>query len=404
MDQSVLQPLINKNNSKILYVILDGLGGLPMEKGGKTELEAARTPQMDRMAKEGCLGLIDPIGAGMTPGSGPAHLALFGYDPIGDNVGRGILSALGIDFKVTDRDVCARLNFCTLDNDGNVSDRRAGRISTETNQKLCEKLSDSISLSDGVEFFIRTVSEHRALLVIRGDDLGGDLNDTDPQKTGFQPLEAEGADTASIKTAGYVNDFLNQVRQILRDDHPANFILARGFAKHEPLLSMEEKYGLRCAAIAQYPMYRGLARLVGMDVLEQPDSYEKMFSLLRDNYKDYDFFFIHFKKTDSYGEDGNFDAKVKTIESVDEWLANLDTLNPDVIVVTGDHSTPARLKSHSWHPVPLLFYCNNGMGRVDAATSFGETMCAQGSMGRRPTNTIILEALASAGRIMKFGA
>jgi len=404
MDQSVLQPLINKNGSKIIYIIMDGLGGLPMDKKGKTELESAKTPTMDRMATEGSLGLLDPIGPGMTPGSGPAHLALFGYDPIGDNVGRGILSALGVDFPVTGRDVCARLNFCSLDDNGNISDRRAGRIATETNQKLCSKLSESIQLSDNIEFFLKTESEHRALLVIRGDGLGGNLNDTDPQKTGVQPLIANGSDSASKKTARYVNEFLTQARQILHDDHPANFILARGFAKHEPLASMEERYGLRCAAIAQYPMYRGLARLVGMDVLEHPESYEKMFELLKNNYDKYDFFFIHFKKTDSYGEDGNFDAKVKTIETVDKWLINLDMLKPDVIVVTGDHSTPSRLKSHSWHPVPSLLYCNNGMGRIDATTSFGETMCAQGALGRQPMNTIILEALASAGRINKFGA
>jgi 2,3-bisphosphoglycerate-independent phosphoglycerate mutase len=404
MDIRILQPLINKNESKIIYVIMDGLGGLPMEKGGKTELETARTPTMDRMAAEGVLGQLDPIGPGMTPGSGPAHLALFGYDPIGDNVGRGILSALGVDFPVTERDVCARLNFCTLDEKGNISDRRAGRIATEVNQKLCAKLSDSIRLFNNVEFFLRTESEHRALLVIRGDGLGGNLNDTDPQKIGVPPYNAEGNDPASEKTAGYVNEFLKQTRQILQDDHPANFILARGFAKHEPLQTMEDRYGIRCAAIAQYPMYRGLARLVGMDVLEQPETYDTMFTLLKDNYKNYDFFFIHFKKTDSYGEDGNFDAKVKTIETVDTWLKDLDALKPDVIVVTGDHSTPSRLKSHSWHPVPALLYCNNGLGRVDATNSFGETACAQGAFGRRPMNTMILEALASAGRIKKFGA
>jgi 2,3-bisphosphoglycerate-independent phosphoglycerate mutase len=356
------------------------------------------------MTRDGCLGLLDPIGPGMTPGSGPAHLALFGYDPIADNVGRGILSALGVDFPVTGKDLCARLNFCTIDEKGNVTDRRAGRISTELNEKLCDKIEKSVKLSDGTEFFIRTESEHRALLVIRGEGLGGQINDTDTQKTGIPSLEAQGADESSKKTAKYVNEFLEKVKDVLKTESPANFILARGFAKHEPLTTMVERYGIRCAAIAQYPMYRGLARLVGMDVLPRPETFEAMFEQLKQDYDKYDFFFIHFKKTDSYGEDGNFEQKVKTIESVDKWIKNLDQLKPDVLLVSGDHSTPAILKSHSWHPVPALLYCNNGLGRRDNATEFGETACATGALGRMPMKDIILEVLAAAGRIQKFGA
>jgi 2,3-bisphosphoglycerate-independent phosphoglycerate mutase len=404
MQQELLSSLILKNDSKIIYVIMDGLGGLPREKGGKTELESAKTPTLDKLTSEGCLGLLDPIGPGMTPGSGPAHLALFGYDPINDNVGRGILSALGVDFPVTDKDVCARLNFCTIDADGHVTDRRAGRIASDLNAKLCKKIQDSITLSDGVEFFIRTETEHRALLVIRGDGLAGNLNDTDPQQIGVAPLQAQGEDSASQKTATYVNEFLLKVKEVLKDESPANFILARGFAKHEPLITMEERYGIRCAAIAQYPMYRGLARLVGMDVLPHPDTYEVMFNQLKENFSKYDFFFIHFKKTDSYGEDGNFDEKIKVIEGVDVWIKKLNELNPDVVLVTGDHSTPAVLKSHSWHPVPALLYCYNGLGRIDDCNEFGENTCAQGALGRISMNTIILEVLACAGRIQKFGA
>ena len=404
MEQEILNSLIIKNKSKIIYIIMDGLGGLPRVRGGKTELETANTPVLNKMAREGCQGLLDPIGPGMTPGSGPAHLALFGYDPIKDNVGRGILSALGVDFPVTDKDVCARLNFCTIDQIDRITDRRAGRIATELNEKLCNKIRDSVALSDGIEFFIRTEAEHRALLVIRGEGLGGNVNDTDPQQTGVPALTAEGNDGPSKKTAKYVNEFLSKVKDVLRDESPANFILARGFAKHDPLPTMEEKYGIHCAAIAQYPMYRGLARLVGMDVLPRPDTYQDMYQQLKDNYSLYDFFFIHFKKTDSYGEDGNFDAKVKVIESVDTWLKNLNELNPDVILVSGDHSTPSVLKSHSWHPVPALLHCNNGLGRTDGLLEFGETACAQGALSRIPMNTIILEVLASAGRIQKFGA
>ncbi len=404
MKHEILSELINNNQSKIIYIIMDGLGGLPKQKGGKTELETAKTPNLDHLAKEGCTGLLDPIGQGMTPGSGPAHLALFGYDPIADNVGRGILSALGVDFPVTGRDVCARLNFCTIDDKGNVTDRRAGRIATDVNEKLCKKLQDSIKLSDGIEFFLRSEAEHRALLVIRGDDLGGKINDTDTQKTGVPSLPAQGEDPASQKTARYVNEFLTKAKDVLKKDKPANFLLARGFAKHEPLLTMTEKYGIRCAAIAQYPMYRGLARLVGMDVLPKPESYPAMYEQLKENYNKYDFFFIHFKKTDSYGEDGNFDAKVHVIEEVDAWIKGLDALKPEVVLVTGDHSTPAVLKAHSWHPVPALLHCGNGLGRLDNTHKFGETECSRGALGRMPMRNIILEALASAGRILKFGA
>ena len=404
MDQEMLSSLIIKGNSKIVYLIMDGLGGLPQQAGGKTELESAQTPNMDKLAEEGILALLDPIGHGITPGSGPAHLALFGYDPLKDNVGRGILSALGVDFPVTGKDVCARLNFCTLDADGNVTDRRAGRIASEVNERLCQKLKDSITLSDGIEFFLKTESEHRALLVIRGEGLGGKINDTDSQQTGAPPLAAEGKDEASKKAAAYVNEFLAKAKEVLKDESPANFILARGFAKHEPLLTMEERYGLKCAAIAQYPMYRGLARLVGMDVLPRPETFEAMASQLKDNYDAYDFFFIHFKKTDSYGEDGNFDAKVKVIEEVDKWVEGLEALNPDVLVITGDHSTPAVMKAHSWHPVPALLHCRNGLNRIDHMKSFGETQCGQGGLGRMEMKNIILEALACAGRIQKYGA
>jgi 2,3-bisphosphoglycerate-independent phosphoglycerate mutase len=404
MDQEILNSLIIKNDSKIIYLIMDGLGGLPAEAGGKTELETAKTPNMDKLAEQGILALLDPIGHGMTPGSGPAHLSLFGYDPIEDNVGRGILSALGVDFAVTGKDVCARLNFCTLDADGNVTDRRAGRIASEINERLCKKIKESVTLSDGIEFFLSTESEHRALLVIRGDGLGGNINDTDSQQTGVQPLAAEGKDEPSKKAAKYINEFLDKVREVLKDESPANFILARGFAKHEPLPTMEEKYGLKSAAIAQYPMYRGLARLVGMEVLPVPGTYQAMYQQLVDNYDAYDFFFIHFKKTDSYGEDGNFEAKVKVIEEVDAWVKQLESLGPDVLVITGDHSTPAIMKAHSWHPVPALLHCSNGLSRIDHMNSFGEAQCGQGGLGRMLMKDIILEALAAAGRILKFGA
>jgi 2,3-bisphosphoglycerate-independent phosphoglycerate mutase len=404
INSEIWKDLIIKNNSKIVFLIMDGLGGLPMPGGDKTELETAKTPNFDRYVKEGIAGLLDPIYPGFTPGSGPAHLALFGYEPVEYNIGRGVLSALGVDFELTGRDVAARLNFCTIDKEGKVTDRRAGRISTEVNQKLCEKIKNKVKLSGGMEYFLQTESEHRAVFVLRGDGLGGSLNDTDPQETGKKPFDPQGEDEFSKKTAKYVAEFLKQVKEVLKDDHPANFILARGFAKHEVFPSMEERYGLRSVAIAQYPMYRGLARLVGMTVLPVPKDFDEMYQQLKDNYQKYDFFFIHFKKTDSYGEDGNFENKVKVIESVDQWSAKLRELNPEVLVVTGDHSTPALLKSHSWHPVPALLWSSQGYARPDEVTAFGERDCMRGYLGRMPMKNILLIAMANAGRFKKFGA
>ena len=404
MNSEIWKDLIIKNNSKIVFLIMDGLGGLPMPGGDKTELETAKTPNLDRYVKEGIAGLLDPIYPGFTPGSGPAHLALFGYEPVEYNIGRGVLSALGVDFELTGRDVAARLNFCTIDKEGKVTDRRAGRISTEVNQKLCEKIKNKVKLSGGMEYFLQTESEHRAVFVLRGDGLGGKLNDTDPQETGKKPFDPQGEDESSKKTAKYVAEFLKQVKEVLKEDHPANFILARGFAKHEVFPSMEERYGLHSVAIAQYPMYRGLARLVGMTVLPVPKDFDEMYQQLKDNYKKYDFFFIHFKKTDSYGEDGNFENKVKVIESVDQWSAKLRELNPEVLVVTGDHSTPALLKAHSWHPVPALLWSSQGYTRTDEVSKFGERDCMRGYLGRMPMKNILLIAMANAGRFKKFGA
>ena len=402
MDAKTWKDLLIRNDSKIVFLIMDGLGGLPMSNGTKTELETAKTPNFDQFAKEGICGLLDPIYPGFTPGSGPAHLALFGYEPVEFNIGRGVLSALGVDFELTHRDVAARLNFCTIDKNGIITDRRAGRIATELNQKLCDKIQKTVKLPGDVEFFIRTESEHRAVLILRGDGLGGDIIDTDPQEVGKKPLEPKGTGPESEKAAGYVQEFLKQVKEVLKDEHPANFILARGFAKHEVFPDMEKRYGLRSLAIAQYPMYRGLARLVGMAVPPVPKTYDDMWNQLKENFDKFDFFFIHFKKTDSYGEDGNFEAKVKMIETVDSWSKNLRELHPDVLIITGDHSTPALLKSHSWHPVPVLLWSK--YTRPDGVTEFGERYCREGYIGRMPMKNIILIAMANAHRFKKFGA
>lgn len=387
-------------DSKIVLYVADGLGGLPLQPGGKTELETANTPHLDALAQRGVLGMSIPVLPGIAPGSGPGHLGLFGYDPLKYDIGRGVLEALGIDFSLTDRDVAVRGNFVTVDSDGNISDRRAGRVSSEIAAKLCEKL-DSITIS-GVEVFVRHVKEYRFVIVIRGEGLGGNVNDTDPQRTGVPPLKPQGNDPASQKTAAILAEFTRQAGELLKHDQPANLLTMRGIARMPPIPKFQDVYGTRAAAIAVYPMYRGLARLVDMDILDAGHSLEDQMKCLRDNWDKYDFFFIHFKYTDSTGEDGNFDAKVRRTEEYDSGIPHIVALKPDVLICTGDHSTPAKMKSHSGHPVPTMLVADNC--RFDGSRQFGESACRVGELGLFEAKYLMLQALAHAGRLEKYGA
>jgi len=392
-----------KNDSKIVMLVADGLGGLPQEPGGLTELETARTPNLDSLAKRGVCGLSIPVAPGISPGSGPGHLTLFGYDPVKYRIGRGVLSALGIDFELQPGDVAARANFATLDEAGQVSDRRAGRIATDLNQRLTEKIRDQVSLDFEGTFFFETVSEHRAVLVLRGNDLSGHVQDTDPQSTGIAPHPPKAKAAQGDKTACLVQSFLRQVSEVLADEHPANGILLRGFERFDPLPSLHERFALKGVCIADYPMYRGVSRLVGMDVVPHPGGLEARFDTFTSIYgDDYSFYFIHVKKTDSLGEDADFDSKVAKLEQVDALLPKITALNPDVLVVTADHSTPAAMGRHSWHPVPVMLKAKHA--RVDAVDRFDDYACAQGMLGRRPGTHIMGLALANAGRLQKYGA
>ncbi len=382
-------------------LVMDGIGGLPLEPHGLTELETARTPHLDDLAAKGICGLQLPIGSGITPGSGPGHLSLFGYDPVKYQVGRGVLAALGSGFDLQPQDVAARGNFCTVDENGVVVDRRAGRISSETNAKLCEKLCTQVSC--GADIFVQTVKEHRFLLVLRGKDLSGGLFDTDPQVVGSKPLEPRGVSHHAEKTVKIVKEFVDQAKHILADEHPANMILLRGFSKKPDWPQFPKTFRLKSAAIAAYPMYRGLAKLIGMDVLETGQTIEEEVATLKHHWNKYDFFFVHVKKTDSYGEDGNFTNKASIIEEVDGMIPRIMELKPDVVIVTGDHSTPSLLKSHSWHPVPVLLYSKQC--RPDEVTTFGERACMRGGLGPRlPAVELVPIALANAQRLEKFGA
>jgi 2,3-bisphosphoglycerate-independent phosphoglycerate mutase len=401
MDFDIIRKLVKPADSKVILLVMDGLGGLPTNAENFTELEKANTPNLDQLAREGVCGLHQPIGPGITPGSGPSHLALFGYDPIRYQVGRGVLAALGINFDLQDGDVAARGNFCTVDSNGKVTDRRAGRIPTERNQELCEKLR-KIEIP-GVEIFIETVKEYRFLLVMRGENLSGELADTDPQSTGMKPLPPRPIASEAEHTADLVKQFIEKAGEVLSDDAPANMVLMRGFSQKPGWPTFPEVFGVKSAAIAAYPMYRGVSRLVGMEILETGEQLGEEIETLEKHWKDYDFFYFHVKKIDSAGEDGDFDRKVSLIESVDESVPRIMKLNPDVVLVTGDHSTPAFMKYHSWHPVPVLLwskYCRN-----DPVNRFGERACMAGGLGPRiPATDLMPLMMANAGRLEKFGA
>lgn len=381
-------------------LVLDGLGGLSLKAGEKTELETANTPNLDLLAESAVLGMTDPIMAGITAGSGPAHLALFGYDPIKYAIGRGALGAAGIGFDMQKDDLAARINFATADNDGLITDRRAGRITTDESSPLCELLSE-IKI-DNIKIFVKPVKEHRAVVIFRGHCLSDKLSDSDPQETGVESKEVAALDECAKTTAVLMNEFIHKAQNILVDKHPANTILLRGFAKKPGLPQMKDVCKLNSAAIAGYPMYKGLARFVGMEILPTGISISEEFETLKTNFNRFDFFFIHIKATDSSGEDGDFNRKVKVIEEVDKNLGLITDLKPDVLVVTGDHSTPAFLKSHSWHPVPFLLhskYC-----RPDDVKHFEETSCSRGGLGRFPALDIMPLMMANSLKLTKYGA
>lgn len=397
---TLTRELHTKNDSKIVLLVGDGLGGLPQQPGGKTELETAATPNLDKLAKQGVLGGSIPVFPGISPGSGPGHLGLFGYDPVQYLIGRGALEATGIGFDLQDGDVAIRANFCTLDSSGNIVDRRASRIPTEESAPLAIKLRE-VSIP-GIKIFVEPVKEHRFVIVLRGEGLGGNVDDTDPQATGVPPFAPKANDAASAKTAEVCSEFVKQTRVLLKDQPKANGCTLRGIASKPSLPSYEEVYGLRAAAIAVYPMYKGLARLVGMDIVGDAKSLDDQMDLLKDCWNAYDFFFIHFKYTDSTGEDGNFEAKTKRTEELDACVPKIMDLGPDVFICTGDHSTPAMLASHSWHPVPTLLWAKNC--RTDPCESFGEAECLRGGLGQFEAKYLMSLALANAGRLNKFGA
>jgi len=385
--------------SKIVLLVLDGLGGLPRK--AQTELETAHTPHLDNLAQKSVCGLTDPVFMGITPGSGPAHMALFGYNPLKYTLGRGILEAIGLGVEVGKNDLVARGNFATLE-DNLIIDRRAGRIPTSENEKLCKKINAYIEKKENPQINFFPGKEHRFVIRLRGEGLSDSLTDADPQKENMPPPPSQPLSQKAEKTAEIVNALIDEVTTFLKDSPIANTILLRGFSTLPHIPSMEKLYKIKPAAIAHYPMYKGLARLAGMDILSTSASVNGLFDSLENNFDSYDFFFVHVKKTDSAGEDGNFDTKKKAIEEVDSLIPRLLSLKPDVLVVTSDHSTPWLLKSHSWHPNPFLLYSKNCL--PDKVTRFSERECSQGYLGRFQALYAMPLMLAYAQKMKKFGA
>lgn len=393
--------LVVKNDSRIVLCVLDGLGDLPGPGRRETPLEAARTPELDRILPDSSVGLFDPVAAGVTPGSGPGHLALFGYAPEHYVVGRGVLSALGIDFPLRPGDVAARFNFCSLEG-GRITDRRAGRIPTETNRALVAKLR-TIAPPKGIELFWETEAEHRGLLVARGQGLSPRLSDSDPQVLGQPPSQVLALTPEAGSSAQWFNQILKGAEELLARDHPANGVLLRGFASLPDWPSLDARYGLRSHAVAKYPMYRGVGRLLGMRVVDAYRDLPDACRQLKAHWAEGDFFFLHFKDTDKAGEDGDFDKKVAAIEYFDTIVPKILELGPEVLAVTGDHSTPARMKQHSWHPVPAVIHAP-ATARPDGRPHFGEDACRAGTLGHRPMAHLMSLLLAHAGRLTKYGA
>ncbi len=401
--QSVIKPLLQKNKSKILLIVLDGIGGLPIN--GKTELEHAHIPNLDQVAKISACGLHMPVSYGITPGSGPGHLGLFGYNPLECQIGRGVLEALGLGIELRKTDVSVRCNYATFKDDL-IVDRRAGRIPTEQSQKLTEKLQKEIHMIDDVSIIFAPGMEHRCAIILRfPEQLAPDsalISDTDPQKEGLPPLSPTPFSENAKRVSKIAEKLINISQDILKGESKANFLLMRGFSTVPDIPTFQEAFGLKALAIAAYPMYRGLARLIEMEAPPFDGTVEDEVNFLKEKYNEYDFFFLHVKKIDSYGEDGNFEGKAAQIEAFDKLLPEILELNPDVLIITGDHSTPALIKGHSWHPVPILLKSPYVLGRTSNA--FSERECLKGELGIFPAMYILPLALANSMRLKKYGA
>lgn len=406
VNPTLLPRIARRTDSKILLVVMDGLGGCILP-GTPTALERARHPHLDRLATEGSVGRQIPIAPGITPGSGPGHFAIFGYDPLSTEVGRGVLETMGLGVPVRPGDVTARANFATAGPGGLLTDRRAGRIPTEEATPIARALAAAVPQIEDVHVEIHPGLQHRFALVLRGPGLVDAVSDTDPQLEGKAALRPEALVPAAEKTARITRAFLERANAFLAKQPKANTVLLRGFSGRPDLPTLGERAQLRPVVVAAYPAYLGVARILGMDVAEgvSPKSTiaDEVTVLEREWKKPYDFFFLHVKGTDSAGEDGDEERKARVIEEFDRELPRIRALAPDVILITGDHSTPGPMKGHSWHGVPFLLH--GPFVEPDEAVRFDEPSCGKGRFGGFfPSLSLMPMALALAGKLQKYGA
>lgn len=402
--ENLIDKLVSQNNQKILLLVLDGVGDIPHKDfGKKTPLEYAITPNIDKLARDSIMGRMLPVLPGVTPGSGPGHLGLFGYDPLQYQIGRGILEAAGLNMDIKDGDIAMRCNFASADHDGVITDRRAGRIPTTKCEELCSLINENIKEIDGIQIIIKPSMQHRFVVIFRGQNLCDLLTDSDPLSEGKQPLEIRALDEKAEFAAQVANKFYQEVRGVIKNLKPANSLLMRGFSARPRIPTMMDKYKLNAVCLASYPMYKGLSKLVGMTVIDEAgQNIEELFRKYNELQSKYDFFFIHVKYTDSYGEDGNFVQKSKIIEEVDKALPILLEKKPNVLCITGDHSTPAAMKSHSWHHIPVMIhadYCG-----ADDPKRFTENECNNGGLGTLESKYLMNYLLANAMKLNKYGA
>jgi len=407
-EQKIVSELVEKNGTKIILIVLDGLGGLPV-KDGKSELELSETPNLDKLVKESATGLHIPVSPGISPGSGPGHLSIFGYDPIKWEIGRGLLEALGIGLNVIDKDIAIRTNYATVKEENGriiVLDRRAGRIPTEENRRLTKKITERIKEIDGVQIIMEPAMEYRSALILRfKDKVNGKMamiKETDPQMVGEEVIPPEPLTTEAKRVSEILKKFLKEVKEILKGER-ANYLLLRGYSTVPDIPKFPEVYKLKAGCIATYPMYKGLSKLVGMEIIPVSGfSIEEELKVLKKVYKDFDFIYFHIKKTDSYGEDGNFEKKIHIIEEFDNILPEILSLGFDVVSITGDHSTPSKMKSHSFHPVPVLIHSPYVFGGL--SNRFTERECLKGELGIIKGVNLMPLLLAHARRLKKYGA
>ncbi len=398
---------------KIVFIVFDGLADRPIkELGNKTPLEVANKPNLDELAKRGVNGLLDIISPGKRIGSDVAHLSILGYDPYKYYTGRGPLEASGIGLELDSNDVAFRANFATVSEDFTVIDRRAGRIKEGT--KELEKAINEIDI--GVDFIFKASVAHRGALVLKGKGLSDKVSDTDPHEVGVKVMEAKPLENTkeAKRTAEIINEFTKKVHEVLNNHRvnverakrglpKANIVLLRGAGRTPKLEPFEKRYGIKGACIAKTAIIKGIARLLGMEVIDSKEDFlergKQIFEALNRN----DFVLLNIKEPDEAGHDGNYEKKIKIIEEADKMIGMfLDYVEENYLVVLSDHTTPVSFRDHTGDEVPVLIA--GPEVRSDDVTTFSERSVYKGYLNRIRALDLMTYMLNLTNRLEKYGA